>query len=76
MHFYLFKDRETPDRAGMGGMFQVAQLEVVETDGTITDVTSMVDQGMFFSDEDYREFVGYLAQMFNRNHSEISFEEV
>lgn len=44
MHYSIQLDRETSERAGAGGMFQV----VLITDNNDTDVTGLVDQGRHY----------------------------
>jgi hypothetical protein len=70
------KDRETSERAGMEGVFQIERMWRVDSRGGETDVTDEVDQGLHFSDEDTSEFKSYLSRVFDIPVKGLDVDEV
>lgn len=68
MHIKLTFDHRTSDHAGAGGMYQI---ETVINADTGEDLTSRVDVGLYFSDENYEELLRYLKTVFGPNVSVI-----
>ena len=56
---YIEEDRETAERCGASGTFQVITAVLSMNDGTELDVTDNVDQGRhFFSQDEVAESLG------------------
>lgn len=68
--FTIDRDYARPAHAGALGMYQLMRVLVDEK-----DVTSHVDQGMLFheEDEDDKVLTGYLSQQFNIPEKEIEY---
>ncbi|WP_297849315.1 hypothetical protein [uncultured Desulfovibrio sp.] len=69
--FKVFADFERPEHAGASGMYQI---EMLLKNGE--DVTSQIDQGMMFHEEDERkDLTEYLSQVFGIPKHEISYDD-
>lgn len=56
---YVDEDRETAERCGASGTFQVISAIITMNDDTEIDVTENIDQGFhFFSQQDVAESLG------------------
>lgn len=69
--FRLIADTATSARAGALGTYQIESLHM-----NGKDVTSQVDQGMHFSEEDSDDIVKYLAGVFKIPEKDVTFEQV
>ncbi|GBR71542.1 hypothetical protein AA103587_2458 [Gluconobacter kanchanaburiensis NBRC 103587] len=70
MDLEITLDRETPEGAGMGGH---AQIESITDSATGDDLTSSVDQGLFFPDEDPSKLEKYLKEKFG---DDVTYSEI
>ncbi len=68
MYLKVYKDYETSERAGAGGMFQIISVEDLEEN----DLTNQVDVGIHFHDNE--NLKNYLADIFNVPADEIDLE--
>ncbi|WP_297960225.1 hypothetical protein [uncultured Ruminococcus sp.] len=56
---YIEEDRETAERCGASGTFQVISVTLTMEDGSVLDVTENVDQGFhYFSQQDVASSLG------------------
>lgn len=69
-YFTVHLDRETSERAGAGGMFQVISIKDEEE----KDRTDLVDQGAHYPDLD--KLAADIAKALNTSPSEITLDEV
>ena len=68
--FYVGKDFETLERAGMADWFQIDTL----LDEEENDISDKIDTGQHFKDND--DLIKYLSEIFNIPIDDISLEEL
>lgn len=67
--FEVIPDYERTEHAGASGMYQIMQLK---KNGK--DVTSQIDQGMMFHEEDINDLTRYLAKTFGIKENEVKYK--
>jgi len=69
-HYTIVTDRETPERAGYSGAFQVVSV----SDDEGNELDNVIDCGQFFTS--HKEVKELLAAKFNHDLNTIEIEEV